>query len=433
MITLISGTPGSGKTLYAVTRIIKEINENPNRQIYSDIKGLKIDGVKKVPDDWRDTPDGSLLIYDECQYRDMFKRDKGRTRYDAILDLTTHRHTGKDIWLITQSPHFLHVDVLAVIGEHIHVDRPMGAKLANIYKWRQAETKPQGRTVKERAESRSLFKYDKDVFNYYDSVDVSDDDANHKSLKVPKILYVTIVGGLILVLYNVGSLFLSYNDKVSESETTKTEKKTQYDEYKENGLQNSDTSIIDTVPKDTQTDDNTATSDLTKEQLEELLKLQEQQFKTQLEEQRLQMIMQYDELQKRLVEHNEQIQQFYRRLELYKTMLPKDYQIIKENPDLQVRAVARMGNKCQAFNKDGTLMTLTAEQCDYYLAEAGRVWKSGQTTSNSPSTSSVPTLIESGKTTFQKSQTSLTESQAQNQTQNSQNLSENVQEIPKNE
>lgn len=249
MITLITGTPGSGKTLYAVTRLIKEINTNPDRPIYSDIKGLKIEGVHPVPDDWRETPEGSLLIYDECQYREMFTRARGKTKFQAILDLTTHRHTGRDIWLITQSPHFLHVDVLAVVGEHIHVDRPMGAKLANIYKWRQAEQKPQGRTVKEKAESRSLFKYDKDVFNYYASVDVDDDKANHKGLKIPKILIITIGGGSLLLLYVLFGLYNDYKAKTTKEQPAKVEKKSQYDQMQEEKAKQAE--IITATPPQT--------------------------------------------------------------------------------------------------------------------------------------------------------------------------------------
>lgn len=249
MITLITGTPGSGKTLYAVTRLIKEINQNPDRPVYSDIKGLKIEGVHPVPDDWRETPEGSLLIYDECQYREMFTRARGKTKFQAILDLTTHRHTGRDIWLITQSPHFLHVDVLAVVGEHIHVDRPMGAKLANIYKWRQAEQKPQGRTVKEKAESRSLFKYDKDVFNYYASVDVDDDKANHKGLKIPKILIITIGGGSLLLLYVLFGLYNDYKARTNKEQPAKVEKKSQYDQMKEEqASQNQDNPFMTSTP-----------------------------------------------------------------------------------------------------------------------------------------------------------------------------------------
>lgn len=249
MIILITGTPGSGKTLYAVHRLIKEINANPDRKIYSDIAGLKIEGVYPVPDDWREAEDGSLLIYDECQYRPMFQRGRGRTRYEAVVDLTTHRHTGKDIWLITQSPIFLHTDVLAVVGEHLHLDRPMGAKLANIYKWRNAEQKPQGRTVKDRAESRLMFKYDKDLFNYYSSVDVDDDKANHKSFKIPFSLYIYFILGGLFVVFSFYPIYKSFIKPANEglekmSSGELTTKKTQYDELLEK--QNNPASADDT-------------------------------------------------------------------------------------------------------------------------------------------------------------------------------------------
>ena len=116
MIRLITGTPGSGKTLYTVSEIMKVIEKTPERPIFSDIKGLRIDGVQEAPDDWRTAPDGALIIYDECQYRTQYTKSRGRNKYQMIIDLTTHRHTGKDIWLITQNPNFLHAVWLQLGG-----------------------------------------------------------------------------------------------------------------------------------------------------------------------------------------------------------------------------------------------------------------------------------------------------------------------------
>ncbi|MEC8567742.1 MAG: zonular occludens toxin domain-containing protein [Pseudomonadota bacterium] len=56
MITLITGTPGSGKTLYAVSLILKYADANKKlledgkepRYIYSDIDGLNIRSLAKV-------------------------------------------------------------------------------------------------------------------------------------------------------------------------------------------------------------------------------------------------------------------------------------------------------------------------------------------------------------------------------------------------
>lgn len=116
MITLITGTPGSGKTLYAVTKMLDEIKSKPERPIYSDIIGLNVEGIFPAPDDWRKAEKGALIIYDEVQFREAYQRARGKTRFDFILQLTTHRHDGYDIWIITQSSKFIHLDVIEVVA-----------------------------------------------------------------------------------------------------------------------------------------------------------------------------------------------------------------------------------------------------------------------------------------------------------------------------
>lgn len=220
MITLITGTPGSGKTLYSVSMLIKEIKKNPERPIFADIDGLKIEGVNQPPDDWRDAPEGSLIIYDEVQYRDAYRRGRGATKYQYIRDLTTHRHGGYDLWLITQSSKFLHVDVLEVVGTHYHVDRPYGASLANISRWRDAQKNPKSRDARQAVEEKQLFKYDKTLFDYYKSVDVDDDKANHKGLKIPLGKIAPFIIGFALIFYVVfsfaGSGFFGEKEKKAE-------------------------------------------------------------------------------------------------------------------------------------------------------------------------------------------------------------------------
>ena len=79
-------------------------------------------------------------------------------------------------------------------------------------------------------------------------------------------------------------------------------------------------------------------------------------------------------------------------------MLPKDDKVIKNNPDLQVRGVIKMGDKCKAYNKDGVLMTLNTEQCSYYTAASGRVWKNGQTSDNTTSGANLPPILTDSST-----------------------------------
>lgn len=179
-VVLITGIPGSGKTLYAVSRLKKEIETNhglpadEQRKIYCDITGLKIENIEPPPLDWRETPPRSLLIYDEAQFNECFKPARGLTRYKQVEDLTIHRKTGHDIWFITQDPNRLHNDILAMVQEHYHLERPYGAKLATIYQYRGAEKNAKRPTVKDRAERKSLFNYDKTLYDLYESSQVDD-------------------------------------------------------------------------------------------------------------------------------------------------------------------------------------------------------------------------------------------------------------------
>ena len=85
MLDVISAPPGTGKTLHCVEIIENEVRKNPNRMIFTNIIGLNIQGVLPItssankPFDWRDLPDGSLIIYDEAHEHPAF------SKYDLSL------------------------------------------------------------------------------------------------------------------------------------------------------------------------------------------------------------------------------------------------------------------------------------------------------------------------------------------------------------
>ena len=115
---LITGTPGSGKSLFAVAKILELQKQFPERQIFADIEGLQIDGVERSPEDWRETPDNSIIFYDEAQQHERFRSGTSANRDEIVQKLQVHRHTGHDIYFITQSPRFLNSFVTDLIGEH---------------------------------------------------------------------------------------------------------------------------------------------------------------------------------------------------------------------------------------------------------------------------------------------------------------------------
>lgn len=180
MLRLITGIPGAGKTLYAVSLLKKAVEENAalppseQRKIYSDITGLKIEGIEPPPLDWRETPPRSLLVYDEAQFHKPFQPTRGLSAFDYIQELTIHRKTGHEIWYITQDPKRLHSNILDMVEQHHHLDRPYGAKLATIFKFRGVERITKSEAAKERAESKTLFNYDKKLFSLYQSSQVDD-------------------------------------------------------------------------------------------------------------------------------------------------------------------------------------------------------------------------------------------------------------------
>ncbi|MBK6279115.1 MAG: hypothetical protein IPF57_13690 [Gammaproteobacteria bacterium] len=92
MITLITGTPGAGKTAWIVAELLKI----QGRALYVDgIPELQISHEVAGPlDDWMTwAPDGALIVVDECQ-RIWRPRGTGSKVPESVSALETHRHRG---------------------------------------------------------------------------------------------------------------------------------------------------------------------------------------------------------------------------------------------------------------------------------------------------------------------------------------------------
>ena len=131
MMTLITGVPGAGKTLRAVQLIRAAVNEG--RPVYSDIDGLALDGVEPAPDDWRDTPEGSLVVYDECQHRWPSTGKPGAHPSEVVAAIDTHQHTGHDLMFVTQAPRKVHHSIRQLVGQHFHHNRVGGFQGAQVF------------------------------------------------------------------------------------------------------------------------------------------------------------------------------------------------------------------------------------------------------------------------------------------------------------
>jgi zona occludens toxin len=136
--TIISGTPGAGKTALAVSMLLEELQRNPARPVF--VMGIPELAVphevvppveqwtteKPHPDDPSITypeftfPDGALIIIDEAQnaFRPL---SQGAKVPPHVAAMERHRHKGLDFWLITQHPTMLHSNVRRLVGKHLHL------------------------------------------------------------------------------------------------------------------------------------------------------------------------------------------------------------------------------------------------------------------------------------------------------------------------
>lgn len=177
MLYLISAPPRTGKTLKMIEIIFNHLNDG--RFVYTNIIGINIPGVftftseMNNPHDWRDLPNGSVVIYDEAHEHPAFadrnliqdKKKMAEVR-DIGISLTLHGHFGFDIYLITQNPRLLAPEILASVGTHYIMRRKFGFDMATIFEYGEAKTTFSKSTSKD-ALNITYWKYPKHLYKYY--------------------------------------------------------------------------------------------------------------------------------------------------------------------------------------------------------------------------------------------------------------------------
>ncbi|WP_159912023.1 zonular occludens toxin domain-containing protein [Pantoea sp. 18069] len=184
MITIISGTPGAGKTLYTIEKLVlplvgktitgTDANGDPvevPRTIYTNINGLQIDhelidgGENQGLRDWHKwAKPGSVIVFDEVQ-KVWPPRANGSKVPEDIQTLDTHRHMGVDFILITQNVVNIDKHIHALGGRHLHVRRIANMPLAIVYEWDHVSRG----LMFSKSLTKSPWRYDKKVFKLYKS------------------------------------------------------------------------------------------------------------------------------------------------------------------------------------------------------------------------------------------------------------------------
>lgn len=187
MITLITGTPGAGKTLYTVANLLRELvgsevdstddNGQPckvPRVVFTNINGFmldheKIDGREGGGlADWHKwAKPGAVICFDEVQ-KEWPVRPNGSKVPDCIQALETHRHMGVDFIVITQGPNLIDQNLRALVGRHLHVRRMGGVSGSVVYEWDHCSRQ----LLYKNALTKKAFRYPKDAYQLYKSAEL---------------------------------------------------------------------------------------------------------------------------------------------------------------------------------------------------------------------------------------------------------------------
>lgn len=207
---LITGQPGAGKTLYAVSEILQKYVDAGRPIFCAGLEGLKLPYQPFPPvEEWterRQVPDmpgttapfftfppDSVLVWDECQ--SIFPTRSTNSRApDHVVAFTTHRKTGIDCILITQRPKQMDSMLQGLVNEHRHIRRIWGMSRAVIYTWDQCSLNMSNY----REATRKVWQYPKKAFTLYTSATAHTAQISRPPLLlylIPLLLVAAVVTG----------------------------------------------------------------------------------------------------------------------------------------------------------------------------------------------------------------------------------------------
>ena len=228
MLYLYTGVPGAGKTLYAVSNLVKR-KDFKDRPIFVDgIKDLDHDKINyfDIPEGesiqtWpKWAPPGAIIVVDECQ-RIFRPRPSGSKVPDYVAELETHRHRGLDFILITQHPRLIDINLRELIEHHTHLGKT-NLGLRRKMEWTTGGAKDPGSRANIKEALVSVYRLDKSVYGLYKSAEV------HTKIRTKKSkLLMLFPLALCLVGYGIWSFTDFWGKFSGEGEKAKTASTTQ--------------------------------------------------------------------------------------------------------------------------------------------------------------------------------------------------------------
>lgn len=243
MLYGICGKPREGKTQFAVSLIMKQLELNAKyqkkiedggtldpekkeeiRPVYADIDGLNLNGVIKSPDDWRDVPDGSVIFYDEVHFRKEYEFTSSRPSQNPMIkELTIHGHRNIDIYLITQDFKRVEHSTRNLLDAMYYVKRPQNKPpFATVYVFDKYFNDPYSAANAGKHHDSYIFKYHKKYYEAYTSASAH----TSMSFKIQrKFIYagiaIIIMMGFAIKLF-LASGFIDIAKKATDTEAIKS-------------------------------------------------------------------------------------------------------------------------------------------------------------------------------------------------------------------
>jgi hypothetical protein len=214
VLTLITGLPGNGKTLYAL-QYVQAWALREGRQVYShgisglsptlgwkecptsreSLNGKSVDDPKsenvEVPNWWL-LPAKSIFLIDEAQNCGFGPRMRGVSPIWSSK-LETHRHMGIDGVFITQDPGLLDAHDRKLCELHFHVMRIFGMAAATVHEFRPVRTNIQQR----KGSIAKKWLFPKEVYSWYTSA-----EAHTHKARIPSKVFA--MAGLVVALPLLG-------------------------------------------------------------------------------------------------------------------------------------------------------------------------------------------------------------------------------------
>lgn len=171
-LTLVTGKPGGGKTLLALT-VLKVMQDSARARgedmpvFQANVPGLKLPWPAVDPKEWATLPAGAVLLVDEAW---QFFPVRGRGEPPAwIGELAKVRHYGIRVVLVVQDPMLMDVFVRRLVNRHFHVVRKFGTHFATVHEYvsgvHEQVSKSRGESV------RHEWRYPKSTFDLYRSAE----------------------------------------------------------------------------------------------------------------------------------------------------------------------------------------------------------------------------------------------------------------------